>query len=188
MRLSLGTAGLAHHAVLAHRSVDRHMRLDPARLQPFDEGLHVIVFLSAPRVAPLGSRSLKVAAASRSAVPVRQRRVGRHDQAVAVLHQRVAEIGETAFLSLGFPEQTRITCPVVEACVASSTASSCGNPSLHCGRTAASPNHLWAENLFIDAHALSKVPVDREMLGAQKPHHFRQGDERGQKLLARSPG
>ena len=37
-----------------------------------------------------------------------QRRLGRHDQAVAILHQRVAEIGETAFLSLGFPEQTRI--------------------------------------------------------------------------------
>ena len=63
--------GLAHPAILADRSVDRHVRLDPARLQPLDEGLGVVV-LSAPRVAPSGDRSLKRAAASRSAVPVAQ--------------------------------------------------------------------------------------------------------------------
>ena len=61
--------GLARLAMLAQRPVDRDMRLNPARLQALDEGLGVIA-LSAPSVAPLGKRWLKVAAASRSAVPV----------------------------------------------------------------------------------------------------------------------
>ena len=34
----VGNGGLARHAVLADGPVDRHVRFDPARLQPFDEG------------------------------------------------------------------------------------------------------------------------------------------------------
>ena len=55
--------------MLAHRPVDRHVRLNPARLQALDEGLGVIALVGAEG-RPLGQALAHAAAASRSAVPV----------------------------------------------------------------------------------------------------------------------
>ena len=69
-RCDLGRdGGLARLAGLADRPVDRHVRLDPARLQAFDEGLGVVVLVGAEGLA-LGQPLAEAAAASRSAVPV----------------------------------------------------------------------------------------------------------------------
>src|SRR5271166_2162425 len=99
--------GLAHFTVLADCPVDRHVRLDSARLQAFDEGLGVVVLVGAEGGAlgqPLAQGSRRLAfRLSRG-----QSRLGRHHKSVAVLHQRVAEIGKTALLPVAFPKQARI--------------------------------------------------------------------------------
>src|SRR5271166_2333819 len=99
--------GLAHFAGLADRPVDRYVRFDAARLQAFDEGLGVVVLVSAEGRAlgqPLAQGSRRLAFGR----PGSQCRLGRHNKPIAVLHQRMAKIGKTALLPVAFLEQARI--------------------------------------------------------------------------------
>jgi hypothetical protein len=104
---SLGTAVLRAGPMLARRPVDRGVWLNPPPLQPLDEGLGVVALAGAqPR--PLGqalAHARRRLALGRSG---RQRRLGRRRQPVAVLHQDVAKIGETALLPGAFAVKARI--------------------------------------------------------------------------------
>src|ERR1700678_1355993 len=108
--------GLARLAVLAHRPVDRDMRLDPARLQALEEGLGVIALVGAEGCAfgQALAEDRRRLALGRSG---RQRRLGRRHEPVAVLHQDVAKIGQTALLPGAFAVR-RASLSVVEAWVA----------------------------------------------------------------------
>ena len=83
------------------------MRLNPARLQALDEGLGVIALVGPERRAKgqaLAESSRRLAL-GRSG---RQRRLGRRHKTIAVLHQDVAKIGETALLPGALPKEPRV--------------------------------------------------------------------------------
>jgi hypothetical protein len=93
--------------MLAHRPIDRDVRRDPTRLQALDEGLGVVALVGAEGCAfgqALAEERRRLAL-GRSG---RQRRLGHRREPVAVLHQGVAKIGETALLPGAFTVKTRV--------------------------------------------------------------------------------
>ena len=176
--------------MLAHRPVDRDVRLNPARLQALDEGLGVIALVGAEG-RPLGqalAESRRRLALGRSG---RQRRFGRRHKPVAVLHQGMAEIAKTALLACAFTVKARIL--VGRRGVRRVRALGLAEVGLAVapGRrrlARAVPRAFARGALGTEAlhrrPGLEQSPVNRKMFAAQKPLHLRAGRERGQKPCA----